>query len=868
MIGSAVQFHSPCYIVVVVVTPAPELRPAARLADLYSKLASSEHGLTSDEAGQRLRAYGPNEAVAEHKRPFLLQFLELFTNPILIILLVASGVAAFLGERLEATIIVVIVVLSSTIDFIQSYRAHVGMERLKSQVAIQAAVLRDGQWHELPRKAVVPGDVVRIIAGDLVPADCILIASRDLHVQEAALTGESLPAEKETPPQDGPLEPRHRVWMGTSVVSGHATALVAATGKATEFGEIASKLAQLPQETDFEHGLRQFGALVLKTILLLVLAVFLITAIVHQATLEALLFAVALAVGLTPEFLPMITAITLSQGAMQMAKNRVIVKRLAAIQNFGAIDVFCSDKTGTLTSGEMWLEQYVDAFGTEDDEIFVLAYLNSRYQTGVENPVDAAVHSASGRTPLEDAILRHHGPKVAECKKLDELPFDFERRRVSVVLERNGEPWIITKGAPETVLGLCSQARVAGQLVAMDAKLHDQCLKSFQEMGTQGLRVLAVAARPVPRQAAYSAATETGLTLYGFLGFSDPPLPDAGAAIRSLKEDGITVKILTGDTETVARHVCAQVGFEAPVIVTGNDLARLDAAKFKKTVESTTIFARVTPSHKLMIIEALRKNGHAVGFMGDGINDAPSLRAADVGISVAHAVDVARDAADIILLEPGLQVLHKAIREGRRAFVNVVKYLFMGTSSNFGNMVSMAAASLFLPFLPMTATQILVNNFLYDSSQLSIPTDFVDESMLRKPRRWNIAVLRKFMLGIGPISSVFDFATFFVLLRVLHASPPQFQTGWFVESLATQTLVLFVIRTAGNPLRSRPSTPLTITILAAVAVGLALPFMPLGRYFGFVPLPWSFFVFLAACTIVYLVSVQYAKRLAIRGYLS
>lgn len=851
-----------------VATPAPERPAAERLDDLYSALNCSPLGLSSEEAGRRLRLYGPNLPAEEKRRSFLLQFLALFTNPILIILLSASAVAAFLGEHLEASIIVVIVVLSSAIDFIQSYRAHVGIERLKAQVAIQATVLRDGQWVELPRKDVVPGDVVRIMAGDLAPADCALIASRDLHVQEAALTGESLPAEKESPLPDTPLEPRHRVWMGTSVVSGNATALAVSTGMATEFGRIAGKLSQIPQETDFEHGLRQFGGLILKTILLLVLSVFLITAIVHQATLEALLFAVALAVGLTPEFLPMITAITLSQGAMQMAKNRVIVKRLAAIQNFGAIDIFCSDKTGTLTSGEMSLEKYVDAAGEQDEEVFVLAYLNSRYQTGVKNPMDAAVHSAGGRTPLEDAIMRHHGPTVSESKKLDELPFDFERRRVSVVLERNGEPWLIAKGSPETVLHACTLLRRAGQPLAMTEDLREECLSASQNMGNQGLRVLAVAARRAPVKPAYSIADEEGLTFYGFLGFSDPPLPDAAAAIRSLGEDGITVKILTGDTEAVARHVCRQVGLEAPTIVTGNDLIPLDLPKTRKIVEEANIFARVTPSQKTMIIEALRKNGHAVGFMGDGINDAPSLRAADVGISVANAVDVARDAADIILLEPGLQVLHKAIREGRRAFVNVVKYLFMGTSSNFGNMVSMAAASLFLPFLPMTATQILVNNFLYDTSQLSIPTDTVDESMLKKPRRWNISVLRRFMLGIGPISSVFDFVTFFVLLRFFHASAPQFQTGWFVESLATQTLVLFVIRTAGNPLRSRPSGPLAATILGIVIFGLALPFLGLGRYFGFVPLPASFFVFLTAVTIVYLGAVQYAKRLAMRGYLT
>jgi Mg2+-importing ATPase len=764
-------------------------------------------------------------------------------------------------------VIATMLLLSAAIDLLQSYRAQMHADRLKQQVAIESTVLRDGTWVELPRREIVPGDVVRLTAGDMVPADALLLSAVDLHVQEAALTGESLPAEKFAPGPGDEVLACHKLYLGTSVVSGCGTAIVKSTGKNTEFGKIAAKLSRAPAETSFEHNLRQFGILILKTTLLLVLFVFLANVLLHKPGLEAFLFAVALAVGLTPEFLPMITTVTLSQGAMKMAREKVIVKRLAAIQNFGSIDVFCSDKTGTLTLGEMRLEQHVDLSGHHDDQVLRMAYLNSLYQTGVGNPMDKAVHHAASRTPLEDAILRETGVASEEWNKLREIPFDFERRRVSVVLERGGERLLITKGAPESVLPVCTEARIEGKLGPFDSKLHETALAQFQAMGDQGFRVLAVAVRAIPKQESYGPADEIDLSLYGFLGFSDPPLSDAASAIEALGKDGVQVKILTGDNERVAQHICTQVGLADIAIISAEELRSADRPKLAKLVEANNVFTRVTPSQKTAIIEALRRNGHVVGFMGDGINDAPSMRAADVGISVAHAVDVAREAADIILLEPGFQVLHKAIREGRRAFINVIKYLFMGTSSNFGNMLSMAAASLFLPFLPMTASQILINNFLYDSSQLSIPSDNVDESMLLKPRHWDVKVLRRFMIGIGPISSIFDFLTFFVLLRFFHASPAEFQTGWFVESLATQTLVLFVIRTSGNPFRSRPSTALLSTILLVVGLGAALPYLSLGRYFGFIPLPWTFFAFLLFATAAYLCTVDFAKKLAVKGYL-
>lgn len=823
-------------------------------------------GLTTVEAQRRVREYGWNEPASEKGHAFFYQCVSLLTNPILLILLAASLVSALLGQTIEAAVIATMLLLSAAIDLLQSYRAKTHADQLKSRVAVQTTLLRDGKWTEVPRREVVPGDVVMITAGDLVPADASVLTAVDLHLQEAALTGESMPVEKFAPLGDLVRSPCNLLYLGTSVVSGCGTAIVTETGKNTEFGKIASRLFRAPVETSFERNLRQFGTLILKTTLLLVLIVFLVNVVLHQPTLEAFLFAVALAVGLTPEFLPMITTVTLSQAAMQMAKEKVIVKRLAAIQNFGSIDVFCSDKTGTLTLGEMRLVAHVDMFGKQDNEVLRMAYLNSVHQTGVSNPLDKAVHHAVSRTPLEDAILRE-APAPEAWTKIREIPFDFERRRVSVVLERGGERLLITKGAPESVLPICVSAISDARTEPME-RLHEAAHAQFNAMGDQGLRVLAVAAKRVPEQESYGLADERDLSLYGFLGFSDPPLPDAGAAIRSLNEDGIKVKILTGDNDRVAQHICSKVGLPGVAMITADELRKADGPKFTTLVEENNVFTRITPSQKTAIIEALQKNGHVVGFMGDGINDAPSLRAADVGVSVFHAVDVARETADIILLEPGLHILHKAIREGRRAFVNVIKYLFMGTSSNFGNMLSMAAASFFLPFLPMTAAQILVNNFLYDSSQLSIPSDNVDESMLLKPRHWDIRVLRRFMIGIGPISSVFDFLTFFVLLRVFHASQAEFRTGWFVESLATQTLVLFVIRTAGNPFRSKPSRALALTIWLVVGLGIALPYLGIGRYLGFIPLPWTFFAFLFLATAAYLATVDYAKHLVIRGYLS
>ena len=834
------------------------------VVNAFEQSNPASRGLTSAEAKRLLSEHGPNELTAAGRAGNVLQILRLFANPLAIILLLASLVSWLLGERVNASIIVLMVLLSVALNFFQTYRSERAAERLRQQVAPTATVLRDGEWTEVLRRFVVPGDVIRLRAGDLVPADARLLDTKDLHVNQASLTGESLPTEKEPvaiePTTEESLKDRGMVFLGTSVVSGSATALVVATGRATAFGDIASRLAAKPPETEFERGTRAFGLLIMKSVFFLVAFVFLASAALRHDPFESLLFAIALAVGLTPEFLPMITTVTLGRGAVRMSRQKVIVKHLEAIQNFGSMDVLCSDKTGTLTSGDTVLDQHVDPFGNAAERVFLLAYLNSFCETGVENSLNKAVLQKAGASPLDLAIVKHDHPDIAHYQKLDEVPFDFERRRLSIIVKAGEDRLLISKGAPESVLAVCSEYELDGRTFPLDKDVQARCKHTYEALCTDGFRVLAVAYRKLSHQNRYSAADEHDLVLVGYLTFFDPPLEDAAEILDELRRDGVAVKILTGDNELVARHICSSVGLDAGRIVMGEELDRTTDAALAQMSEQATVFARVSPAQKNRIIIALKSRGHVVGFLGDGINDAPSLHAADVGISVSNAVDVAKDAAQIILLEHNLRVLHSGIIDGRKAFGNVMKYLLMGTSSNFGNMFSMAGASLFLPFLPMLPTQILLNNFLYDLAQVTIPTDNVDPSFIRKPRKWDIGIIRKFMLYIGPISSIYDFLTFFIMLKVFQASEQLFHTGWFVESLATQTLVLFVIRTGGNPLRSRPSLPLTITTLLVVVVGIALPFTPLNGVLGFTPLPAKYFLFLLGMTVTYLMLVQVVKR--------
>ena len=838
------------------------------MAENSVALEAGSTGLTQAEAKRRLAQFGPNEPAPTRRTAPLFQLLSLLANPLAIMLLVASGISAGLGEVINASIIITMVLFSVALNFIQTYRSQKAVDSIRKEVAPTANVLRDSKWIQIPRREIVPGDVIKLAAGDLVPADADLLQTRDLHVQQAALTGESLPVEKSarSDHDSDSKKDLHSVFLGTSVVSGTATANVTATGKNTVFGDIATRLAKRAPETEFERGTRRFGFLIMRTTILLVLFVLLITVLFHRPFLESLLFAVALAVGLTPEFLPMITTVTLGRGAVHMARKNVIVKHLDAMQNFGSIDVLCSDKTGTLTGGEMSLEQHLDPFGTACERVFLLAFLNSLHETGITNPLDEAIKERHQSDPLDTAVLKHDHPDIHDYQKVDEIPFDFERRRVSIVVQHNDERLLITKGAPESVLSTCTSYELNDQQHPLDGS-QPGIENTYRDLCAKGYRSLAVAYAQVPAKDVYTATDETGLVLAGFLAFSDPPLATAKSTLDALRRDGIQVKILTGDNELVTQHICSQVGLDSGRIVLGTELEKISDPALAHIVEQTSVFARVSPAQKNRIILALKNRSHVVGYLGDGINDAPSLHAADVGISVSSAADVAKDAADFILLEPGLDVLHAGIIEGRKSFGNVMKYLLMGTSSNFGNMFSMAAAVLFLPFLPMLPTQILLNNFLYDLAQVTIPTDSVDETFVRKPQRWNIKLIRDFMLYIGPLSSIYDFLTFFVLLKVFLASERFFHTGWFVESLATQTLVIFVIRTAGNPLRSRPSLALTLTTIAIVLFGTLLPYTELGSLIGFTPLPIAFLLFIALATGTYLLLVERVKRRLMRHLL-
>jgi len=813
-----------------------------------------EAGLSSGEARSRLAQSGPNLFRGHAERPWILQFLARFKNPLVLLLLAASAVSAFTGETANFAIITVIVLMSVTLDFVQERRAGQAAASLRQSVSVRANVIRDGKPVEVPLAEVAPGDLAVLSAGDMVPADGLLLDAQDLFVKQAVLTGESYPVEK----RPGQLAPdatelqdaANAVFMGTTVISGSARMFVVKTGAGTAIGAIADSLARQPPATAFEVGTHRFGLLIMRLTLLLVLFVLLVNAFTHKPWLESFLFAVALAVGLTPELLPMVVSVTLSRGALHMAEKRVIVKRLAAIQNLGSMDVLCTDKTGTLTEAKIRLEQHVDPRGNPSQRVLELAYLNSFFETGIKNPLD-------------EAILAHGGIDVGGWRKIDEVPFDFERRRVSVLLEKGGSRLLVVKGASEEIIGLCTAYEEPGAAApipldpASRTRIHGQHI----DLEKEGFRVLGIAWREVPMDHPHAVVgDEAELVFAGLAGFLDPPKASAGAALAALKDSGVTVKIVTGDSELVTQHVCAELGVAVTGVLTGKEIERMDDQALRIRVETANLFCRVNPSQKDRVILALKARGHVVGYLGDGVNDAPSLHSADVGLSVDSAVDVAKEAADMILLDQDLQVLHDGVLEGRRTFGNIMKYIMMGTSSNFGNMFSMAGAALFLPFLPMLPTQILLNNILYDLSEVPIPLDEVDAEELRRPRVLDMNFIRNFMLVIGPVSSAFDFLTFYILLTVLKADAALFQTGWFVESLSTQVLVIFIIRTRGNPFKSRAHPVLVATSLAVVAVAAVLPFTPLGTYFGFVPPPARFYFILAAMVAVYLAMVEAAKR--------
>jgi len=850
-------------------------------------------GLSQAEAEARLRRYGPNVFRERQERSLLVQYLSRFRNPLVLILLAASAVSAFTGEVANFLIIACIVLLSVTLDFVQEYRANAAAEKLRQSVSVRAVVLREGQSREVAVSEVVPGDIVLLAAGDLIPADGLVLTARDFFVKQALLTGEAYPVEKRPgvasapapaappvaasapaapAPASGPVaaplaaaggggdlqDAGNAVFMGTSVISGSARVRVLRTGAETAIGEIADSVSRPSAPTAFELGTRRFGMLIMRLTVLLVMFVLLVNAFFHKPWLESFLFAVALAVGLTPELLPMVVSVTLSRGALRMAKKEMIVKRLSAIQDLGSMDVLCTDKTGTLSEAKIRLERHVDAAGRPSDRVLELAYFNSYFETGL-------------KSPLDEAILAHGRIGIGAWTKIDEVPFDFERRRVSVLIDDGTRRWLVVKGAPDEIVGLCAhyEAREAGAEEKADAAsprplddaarvaIHAQ----YAGLESEGFRALGIAWREVPRDHPHAVVDdESELVLAGFAAFLDPPKASAGAALEGLRQLGVAIKIVTGDSELVTRHLCAELKIPVSGLLTGKEIAQLDDHALRARVGKANLFCRVNPAQKNRVIQALRARGHVVGYLGDGINDAPSLHSADIGLSVDSAVDVAKEAADMILLKPDLHVLQEGVVEGRRTFGNITKYIMMGTSSNFGNMFSMAGAALFLPFLPMLPTQILLNNILYDLSEIPIPLDEVDADEVRRPRVLDLDFIRNFMLVIGPISSLFDFLTFYVLLAVLHADEKLFQTGWFVESLCTQVLVIFIIRTRGNPLKSRAHPLLTAASLAVVGIAVALPFTPLGAHFGFVPPPARFYLILGGMVLVYLFVVERAKQ--------
>ncbi|HEY8975244.1 MAG TPA: magnesium-translocating P-type ATPase [Burkholderiaceae bacterium] len=820
-------------------------------------LACGVGGLPSTEAAARLERFGSNELVEAGRLPAWLDFLSHLRSPLVLLLLVACIGSALVGDRTSAVVIAVIVLGSVSLDFVQERRAGDAARRLRESVGLTAAVLRDGRECRLPAADVVPGDVVLLAAGDLVPADGRLLEARDFFVRQSALTGESWPVEKhagEAASHDGELgSATNAAFMGSSVLSGSARMLVCRTGSRSFLGDVAATLRQVPPPTAFERGTRGFGEMVVKLTTMLVLFVVFVNLLAHRPVAETFLFAIALAVGLTPELLPMIVSVTLSRGAMRMAAREVVVKRLAAIQNLGSMDVLCTDKTGTLTEARVRLERHIDGDGHESARVLELAWINSHFESGL-------------RSPLDEAILAAPGQGADRWRKLDELPFGFERRRVSVLVEHDGRHLLVVKGAPEDVLAACTSIERASQATPLDAAARAAARERFDALARDGMRVLAVAWRELPADRLQACAGDEGeLVFCGFLVFLDPPKAGVREALARLHALHVQVKVVTGDNEGVARHVCAQVGLPVKRLLTGAQVEALDDPALAVQARRTDVFCRVSPAQKCRVLRALRGRGHVVGFLGDGVNDAPSLHEADVGISVDGAVDVAKEAADMILLRRDLAVLGDAVVEGRRTFANVMKYIMMATSSNFGNMLSMAAASLALPFLPMLPVQILLNNLLYDVSEIAIPFDEVDAAELVRPHDWDPGFIRRFTVLFGALSSVFDLATFWLLRAGFGGGEAVFRTGWFIESLATQVLVIFVLRTRGLPWASRPHPWLTAGAIGVLGLAVVLPFTPVGILLGFVAPPVSLLGAIAGLACAYLVSAEIAKRAFRKG---
>jgi Mg2+-importing ATPase len=818
--------------------------------EMLQKLETKKEGLTSDEAQKRLALFGSNLLKPKKHSDWFTLLISQFKSPIILILFIATGLSFFLHDRVDAFIILLIVLISGLLGFWQEHGASNAVEKLLSIVQIKASVIRDGIAKEIPVEQIVPGDIVVLNAGDIIPGDGLVHESKDLFVDEAMLTGETFPVEKMVAvlPAETLLGQRtNALWMGTHVVSGTATALIIHTGKETEFGKVSERLKLRPQETEFEHGIRRFGYFLMEVTLILVVCIFAINVYLGRHILDSFLFSLALAVGLTPQLLPAIISINLSHGAKRMAQKKVIVKRLSSIENFGSMNVICSDKTGTLTEGVVNLQSALDVEGNASDKVLLQAYINAFYETGFTNPID-------------EAIRNHKQFDLSGYQKQDEIPYDFLRKRLSILVSHNDSHLMVTKGAMQNVLDVCSFVETKDGKVIDIAEKADQIRKHFMEFSSKGFRTLGVAYKIMGSDSRFTKEHESGMIFSGFLILSDPPKPNILATINGLKNLGVALKIITGDNHLVAANVSEQMGLKNSKIMTGSELNHLSDSALMKKVGGVDVFAEIEPNQKERIILALKKAGNVVGYMGDGINDASALHAADVGISVDSAVDVAKDAADIVLLEKGLDVLVEGVREGRITFANTLKYVFMATSANFGNMFSMAGVSLFLPFLPLLPKQILLTNLLTDFPEMTIATDNVDNEMVNYPRRWDIKAIRKFMITFGIVSSVFDYLTFGLLLLILHATQTQFRTGWFLESVISASMIVLVIRSRKPFFRSQPGKYLLVATLLIFAVTLILPFTPLAGIFGFSPLPVHFLLLIGLIVLCYIFTAEIVKK--------
>jgi P-type Mg2+ transporter len=821
--------------------------PADRV---LQELHSSVNGLSDRDAKQRLIEYGANSLKQQQKSSALGLLINQFKSPIVLILMFAAGLSIFLNDRTDAIIILAIVLISGLLGFWQERGATDAVEKLLALVQVKATVLRQGERLEIPHENVVPGEIVLLSAGDSIPGDCLVLESKDLSVNEAALTGETYPADKmsDVLPETAGLSDRtNTLYMGTHVISGSATAVVVRTGKQTEFGKVSERLKLRPPETEFEQGLSKFGYFLMEVTLILVVLIFVANVYLKRPVLESFLFSLALAVGLTPQLLPAIVSVNLARGAKQMAKKQVIVKRLAAIENFGSMNVFCTDKTGTLTEGEVKINAAIDPQGKDSNRVLFYAYLNAASESGYANPIDIAIH-------------QHQPFDISSYQKLDEVPYDFHRKCLSILFAIDNSQLIITKGALKNILEICSTVEIApGQIVDISGE-RQQLQQQAEELGERGFRVLGVAYR-VFDKASFSKADETNMTFLGYLALFDPPKAGIADTLREMQSLGITPKMLTGDSRAVAISIIRQIGLPETQVLTGSELRQLSDEALMQRVQRTNVFAEVEPNQKERIIIALKKVGNVVGYMGDGINDASALHAADVSISVESAVDVAKEAADIVLMQKDLNVLINGVKEGRITFTNTLKYVFMATSANFGNMFSMAGISLFIPFLPLLPSQILLTNLLTDFPEITIATDRVDRELVIKPRRMDIKFIRNFMVVFGLLSSVFDYLTFGALLLLLHAQPEQFRTGWFMESTMSAALVVLVVRTRQSIFNSKPGKYLFWATLVTVSLAVIIPSTPsLSQLLGFRALPLHFLLVLGAIVALYVIAAEGVKH--------